>query len=159
MPTADRRDRSIARIFDYLDLEGAKGHAAEVSITLATSDFLTVRAGGSGINARPACGPFETYEVLVDHDPPRFWRRYTDSVGALFAHVPRLLIAHHITRSGGIEHMEAGLIERPATTLMNVKIQLPPEREHDVLMAIKAMAGVDFVSARVLPQQDLQVRV
>ena len=147
MPSADRRDRTIARIFDYIDIEGTDGRTAEVSMTLGTGDFMTVRAGGQGIHALPASAPFETYEVLTDHDPPRFWSRYTDSVGAIYAHVPRLLIAHHITRHGGIEYVETtSEVKTPPSTLLKLNLRVAPEKEHDVLMMLQAMVGVDIIA-------------
>lgn len=161
MPSADRRDRTISRVFDYIDLEGTDGRTAEVSMMLVSGDLMTVRAGGHGIHSLPACAPFETYEVLIDHEAPRFWRKYTDAAGILFAHVPRLLIAHHITRQGGIEWMDAEAVVRkpPASQVLNLRLKMAPEKEHDVLMLLRSLAGVDLLGARVIHPEGLQMGV
>lgn len=161
MPSADRRNRSVSRVFDYIDVEGMDGKTAEVSMMLVSGDLMTVRAGGYGIHSRPACGPFETYEVLTDGEPPRFWHRYSEATGVLFAHVPKLLIAHQIARHGGIQWMDAEAVERkpPASQTMSLRLKMPPEKEHDVLMVLRSMIGVDVLGSRIVHPDALQMGV
>lgn len=159
MPSADRRDRTIARVFDYIDLHGVDGKTAEVSLELVSGDFMTVRAGGPGVRSG-ASAPFGTYEVLVDHDPPRFWHRYTDSTGMVFAYVPRLLIAHHVSRHGaGIANMDAEVVTRTETAVLNIRLAIPPALEGTVLATLAAVTGVSLLGSNLSSRYPLQMGV
>jgi hypothetical protein len=103
-PTGDRLlDVQILRIFAYLDLHGSQRATSEVQLGLANGQNMSIAAGGRGVKSAPLGAPFLLYEVALDHDPPRFWSKYTDDVGLLYAFVPRLLICHHVIRHGGID--------------------------------------------------------
>jgi hypothetical protein len=103
-PTGNRLlDVQILRIFKYLDLHGSQRATSEVQLGLVNGQNMSIAAGGRGVKSAPLGPPFLTYEVTLDHDPPRFWNKYTDDVGLLYAFIPRLLISHHITRHGGID--------------------------------------------------------
>jgi hypothetical protein len=98
----------LTDVFSYLDLYGSIRCTAEVVIELANTECLTIRAGGAGTHSLPAgaSGPYTCYEVLLDHEPARFWTKYGhEDSGVLYAEVPRLLITHHIVRRGGIGRM------------------------------------------------------
>jgi hypothetical protein len=106
-PTGDRLlDVQILRIFAYLDLHGSQRATSEVQLGLANGQNMSVAAGGRGVKSSPLGAPYLMYEVALDHDPPRFWKRFTDDVGLLYAFVPRLLICHHIVRHGGIDQYQ-----------------------------------------------------
>ena len=102
-PQGPRLDVQILRIFKHLDVHGSERETAEAQLGLVNGQNMSIAAGGHRVNSSPDHPPFLMYEVTLDHDPPRFWSRYTDDVGLLFAHVPRLLISHHIIRHGGID--------------------------------------------------------
>lgn len=93
---------SLLRLFEHLDQHGIDGAIAAVDMVLANGQQMCVSAGGPGVHCAPDFPPFHAYEVIFDQDPPHFWTRYTDQTGLVYAHVPRLLIAHHITRAGGV---------------------------------------------------------
>ena len=95
----------VLRDFQWMDLAGAEGVTAEVEYGLVNGQTMTVAAGGR-THSSPAAPPFVTYEVGLVHDPPRFWKRFTDDVGLIYACVPRLLISHYVVRSGGIRWSE-----------------------------------------------------
>jgi len=98
----------LTDVFRYLDLHGSARCTAEVVIELDNTECLTVRAGGAGTLSLPAGGPgpYTCYEVLLDHEPARFWTKYGhEDSGVLYAAVPRLLVAHHVVRRGGIERV------------------------------------------------------
>ena len=78
----------------------------------------------------------------MDHDPPRFWTKYSDSDQLLYARVPKLLIAHHITRHGGIKAMECERTMRKKLKLFRVEMLLP---ETEKVAALKALSGVTGV--------------
>lgn len=97
-----RLDVQILRIFQYLDLAGGERRTAVAHLALLNNQNMTLSAGGSGVQSSPARPPFQAYEVILDHDPPRFWRRFTEDE-LLYAKVPKLLISHHIIRHGGLD--------------------------------------------------------
>lgn len=100
----------LSDVFAYLDFHGTQRRTAEVFLELDNAEHLTVRAGGAGVHSQPAGGPgpYACYEVLLDHEPARFWTKYGhEDGGTLYAAVPRLLVAHHIVRRGGIERASA----------------------------------------------------
>lgn len=93
----------LGSLFIFLEMEGIDERTASAELVLGNGNIMTVRAGGPGIHSEPSCSPFVDYEVLLDHEPSRFWTRYSaDDVSVLYAHVPWLLLAHHVTRRGGI---------------------------------------------------------
>ena len=93
----------ITAAFDFIDAEGGTAIAAEVELFLGNGQCMTIKAGGSVSTALPLVAPFTHYEVVLDHDPPRFWHRFAgDKERLVYAKVPRLLIAHHAVRHGGV---------------------------------------------------------
>ena len=144
---AEHRERDALRMFAHLDTFGVEGITATAELELHNGDILTVKAGGPGIRAWPSAAPFETFEVLLDHEPARFWSKYTDSAGVLYAYVPKLLLAHHILRRGGIKEMLLDCQVRKAVSAMSIQITLPLGAETSVLQAIAALDGVSLVSS------------
>lgn len=107
-------------MFAYLDCADIEGAVrVEVRITLASHKEMTIRAGGPGTYSGPALPPFETYEVLVDHDPPHCWDKYGHGAGALFSHVPRLLVSDHIICCGGISEIRGRTIASEPMTVLS----------------------------------------
>ena len=100
-------DVRLMRMFVHLDTYANGSDTAVATASLSGARLLTVRAGGPGTLSGPLGGPFTHFEVLMDHEPPRFWTRYGHDVeGVLFACVPRLLISHYVISTGGIRHLE-----------------------------------------------------
>lgn len=155
----DSRDRDLLRMFAWMDAEGVQGRTAVVELELHNQDIMTLRAGGPGINSRSSGVSYETYEVLLDHDPARFWQRYTDSAGVLYAHVPRLLLYHHITRRGGVEKQARRTETREAVNELTVRLAVPKERETEVLTTIASLTGVNLINSARKSRYDLQVGV
>jgi hypothetical protein len=138
--------------FAYLDLYGSPRRTAEAAIELNTGESMTVRAGGAGVRACPAgvCGPYTAYEVMLDHEPPRFWTRYgSDPNGIVFAQVPGLLITHYITRRGGISRISCG-IKVPVLGTFKVSVIAPRDAGRQICQSIAGvksatLSGLDFV--------------
>lgn len=106
-----RPEVQLLRDFAWIDLHGVNGRTAEVEYRLGSGQLMSMAAGGTGVHASPVRPPFTLYEVLFDADPPRFWSRYTDSAGMVYAYVPRVLITHYVVRNGGIEWRDERIIE------------------------------------------------
>jgi hypothetical protein len=106
-----RPEVQLLRDFAWIDLNGVNGRTAEVEYRLGCGQLMSMAAGGSGVHSSPDRSPYSFYEVLFDADPPRFWQRYTDSAGMVFANVPRILITHYVVRNGGIEWRDERVIE------------------------------------------------
>lgn len=103
----------LGSLFIFLMTEGVDGRTASAELVLGNGNIMTVRAGGPGIHSEPSCSPFMDYEVLLDHETERFWTRYAaDGLGSLYAHVPWVLLAHHIIRRGGIVQMAVETYQR-----------------------------------------------
>jgi hypothetical protein len=157
---SSRRERSVARIFDFIDIKGVEGRTAEVALRLNSGGYLTVLGGGVGVLASPAAGPFTDYEVLMDHDPPRFWHRYEDDeeLGSRYAHVPALLIAHHIIRNGmGIEDMSPQVSRREVTATLSVRLTCPPAMTAVVMSTLSALSGVNVLATHASVPQHLHL--
>jgi hypothetical protein len=138
---------TLLRLFEHLDQHGIDGAIAEVELQLRSGQHMTVGAGGPGVHCAPDFPPFDTYEVVLDHDPPRFWSRYTDDVGLVFANVPRLLISHHITRSGGV--LEASRTVRRAKVAspdQMVLVSVPGALMGKVQRMLRQIEGVEVIS-------------
>lgn len=144
---------TLASIFSYIDLYGSRRRTAEVFIETVSGEHLTVRAGGVGVRSLPAGrpGPFEGYEVLVDHDPPRFWRRYSDeSGGSLYAEVPRLLISHHIIRRGGIARVDWE-VKEPVMGTFQMSIASTKDAGDSIWQALSGISNVSLVKSEFFP--------
>lgn len=145
-------------VFAWLDEHGGGPVTAEVELRLGNGALMTVLAGGPGVRSSPPGPPFSTYEVLVDHEPPRFWNRYTDDVGMLFAFVPRLLVAHHVIRHGGIDEASFRYSRRTEQVFLGLRMSLPATAKALVFNAIAAIPGVTILSpietgSGVLPEE------
>lgn len=141
-------DGSLNALFSFIDDAGVDGGTGEAVITLGSNVEMTVRAGGPGIQSWPARPAFQQYEVMLDGDVPRFWTRYGDDFGgALFARVPKLLITHHVVRSGGIReaHYERYLRERAG--VFKVQMLLSEMQQNAILDAISSVKGVRLMSS------------
>lgn len=88
--------------FEFIDEQGGPLVVAHVELNLGNGESMTISAGGGLVTASPPAAPFTHYEVVLDHEPARFWRRFTDDDRLLYSNVPQLLIAHHIIRHGGL---------------------------------------------------------
>jgi hypothetical protein len=161
MELSNSRERSIARVLDFIDIKGVDGSTAQVNLRLNNDTYLSVKAGGPGVLASSASAPFTDYEVLTDHQTPRFWTRYAElEEGALFAHVPALLITHHIMRFGaGIASAEVSVYRNEPVSALSLRLSCPPMMGQAVLAAVSAMAGVSVISASMSPPSDLQLGV
>lgn len=137
----------LQQAFDFIDGAGINGGTGEVSLRLGNKDMMTVRAGGPGVHSWPAEPRFQQYEVLLDHEPPRFWTRYTDVNGMLFSQVPKLLVTHHITRHGGIVEMECERKVRERIGFFRLQMLLPEEGQNAILEAIATVKGVRLTSS------------
>ena len=117
----------LRKLFAYLDAEGVGGKTASAELVLGSGDIVTIRAGGPGVHSGPSSSPFEDYEVLLDHEPCRFWARFTDQVGMVYAHVPALLVAHHVLRHGGVAQMVCSTTLRRAPLFVDLALDGPQE--------------------------------
>ena len=133
-------------MFNYLDTEGVEGKTASAEIVLNNGEIMTIRAGGSGTHSWPASPPYESYEVLMDHPPERFWKRYTDSAGMTYAQVPRLLVAHHITRHGGIAQISQRCKKEHRVVLCKVSVLMPEEYEKMFRVLIGGIKDAHMIS-------------
>lgn len=111
MHDGPRPEVQLLRDFSWIDMHGVHGRTAEVEYRLGTGQMMSLAAGGSGVKSSPGSPPFLTYEVIFSEDPPRFWRRYTDSAGMVYANVPRTLLTHYVVRSGGILWRSERIVE------------------------------------------------
>jgi hypothetical protein len=115
----------IVEAFDYIDAEGSPAVSAEAELYLGNGQSMTIRAGGALPSSAPVVAPFTHYEVILDHDPPRFWKRFSEE-GDLLVYdcVPRLHIAHHAVRHGGVVSLS---MERQvlARKVHETPVQLP----------------------------------
>lgn len=94
---------AIEKVFAYIDEQGGPLVIAMAELVLGNNSTMTLQAGGGDLTLSPSTPPFETYQVLLDQEPPRFWRRYTEKDDVyIYSHVPRLLVTHHIVRHGGL---------------------------------------------------------
>src|SRR5580765_6959433 len=110
----------VPELFAYLDLKGARWTLAEAEIELGSGESLTVRAGGGLVTSQPTGPPFVNYEVMAEAEPPKYWVPYSDLDGLVYAHVPRLLVTHLITRRGGIIKMFCRSKEIPRAEVVPV---------------------------------------
>lgn len=106
-----RPEVQLLRDFAWIDLNGVEGCTAEVEYRLESGQMMSIAAGGRGAHSSPVAPPFQAYEVLFVEEAPRFWHRYTDSVGMVYAHVPKMLITHYVVRNGGIVWRDERIIE------------------------------------------------
>lgn len=142
----------LGTMFTYLDAEGVSGRTASAELVLGNSEIMTVRAGGPGVHSGPFCSPFTDYEVLLDHEPARFWTQYTDAVGMVYAHVPRLLLAHHVIRHGGISQMSTWSRPAAARAFVDMHVEVPRECEQMVFAMLGRIKDVHLVSTHLVAQ-------
>jgi hypothetical protein len=134
-------------MFDQLNTIGTARRTAVVNMSLGNNTQMTIRVGGPGINSWPPTPPFEAYEVLVSGAPPRFWSKYSDSAASMYDRVPKLLICHHIIRSGGMYGMIYESLVRNRSGVMFLKVVVPEGADNRVLDAVKAIEGVRLLSS------------
>jgi hypothetical protein len=140
----------LQQVFDFIDGAGINGGTGEAMIRLRNMDLLTIRAGGPGVHSWPAEPTFQQYEVLLDHEPPRFWNRYTDANGMLFSRVPKLLVTHHVTRHGGIVDMTCERTVRERIGFFKVEMLLPEASQKAILDAVSCVKGVRLTKSEFL---------
>ena len=133
-------------MFGWIDRAGVTARTAQVSMSLSNRSQMTIRAGGAGIHSWPPEPPFELYEVLISEEPPKFWNKYSDVNGVtLYDKVPRLLICHHIIRSGGAFDLVFERFVRNRTGLMDVRLSVTENNVDSIRDAVEAMKGVQVV--------------
>lgn len=131
----------IAAAFDYIDVEGGPLVAAEAELGLGNGQNMTIRAGGGATQASPPLAPFTHYEVILDHDPPRFWHQFAgDKDRLVYALVPRLLIAHHTVRHGGVKTMTTSRQLLPPK-VQRTLIRLPITTMEELAVVLSDIAG------------------
>ena len=59
--------------------------------------------------------------------PFQMWSGFPDEVGLVVAHVPALLVAHHIVRHGGIGQMSCQTVLRKTTVMVDLHLEVPAE--------------------------------
>lgn len=152
-PNTQHTDVVLLRALTHLNSEGVDGRTAEAHLTLQSGDQITIRAGGPGIHSMPAAAPFTAYEVLSSSDTePKYWRKYTDGAGVVFANVPALLIAHYVHRSGGISDYLLEVSTREVTEVLNVRLAIDQGLRQRLLDTLASVKGVEVMKASVQPQ-------
>ena len=149
------KNLNMDMMFTYLDQNGSETATAAVEVVLANRLIMTVKAGGPGTHSRPAFAPFEAYEVLIDHDPPRFWSKFNfEDDWSVYREVPRLLVAHHITRHGGIaemvvttDHADTRVPRTGRTVRMSVSLTVNEDNAREVRKAVESVASTHLISS------------
>lgn len=142
----------LERLFAHLDLYGSRRRTAEATIRLNNTECLTVRAGGGGVGSAPAgtTGPYTAYEVLLDHEPPRFWRAYSSQqYGVLYRGVPRLLVAHHIVRRGGIATIDYE-VKEPASGVFSMQVEGTKDAGERLWKALQLVPDVRLIGSEFI---------
>lgn len=132
-------------MFEFMDHSGIGGRTAEAHLVLGNGHQITVRAGG-GVHSSAGVNGHATYEVLMTDDAPRFWRRYTDTAGVVYAYVPRLLVTHYVTRSGGVRDIICEVAHRPRKCLATLRMSLPESMKDSLRAALRGVAEVQLIS-------------
>ena len=140
---AEAAEQSIEHALGYLDRYGGERDTAEATIALPRGRYLNVRAGGPETHSTAGGTGFTHFEVLLDHEPPRFWTRYGGST-SLFAQVPRLLVAHHVVRSGGPCWIALEKWRTEQARFLQLSLALAPGTESAVMAALRHMNGVSI---------------
>lgn len=138
-------------MFRFLDEAGVQGKTAVAHLVLGSEEQITVRAGGPGIHSWPVSGPYQQYEVLTSDEAPRFWSKYGDAAGVLYARVPRLLLTHLVTRRGGVRDMQCEVKQREVFNMVDVQLRASNGAGSRALSALRAIAGVEVVSTLFSP--------
>ena len=135
----------LLRAFDHIDAQAGPLTIARVEITLGNRETMSIAAGGGLVTASPPAAPFTHYEVILDHDPARFWRRFTDGDQLLYSNVPQLLVSHHVIRHGGVHQMEC----TTSFAAPQPRVKLPIRTIDELAQALTDITGVQ-VSKDVL---------
>jgi len=131
----------IVEAFEYIDVEGGPLVSAEAELFLGNGQCMAIRAGGGIGTSLPACAPFTHYEVILDHDPPRFWIRFTEDGDRLvYEKVPRLHIAHHAVRHGGVVSMTMSR-QRLPQQVHSVNVRLPITTLEELAALLTTITG------------------
>ena len=143
--------KDIEAIYNYLDATGTSKRAAQVHVQMGNHQCITVTAGGSGKHSWPAFSPYQSYEVILDHEPARFWTKYTDSAGLVYSCVPKLLVTHHIIRHGGALSI---ITERcnnlRSCSIMEMRIEVPDDEIGLVEAFVTSLRDAKVMSSRAL---------
>jgi hypothetical protein len=126
----------IVAAFDYIDVVGGPLVTAEVELGLGNGQSMSIKAGGGASTSSPPGPPFSHYEVILDHDPPRFWHRYSEDQ-LVYSQVPRLHIAHHAIRRGGVVYTVASSKE----VIYRTPIRLPITTMEELAQVLAEIAG------------------
>lgn len=131
----------IVEAFDYIDAEGSPAVSAEAELYLGNGQCMTIRAGGALASSAPIVAPFTHYEVILDHEPARFWKRFSeDGDQLLYERVPRLHVAHHAVRHGGVV---SSVMERHSVGLRvhSTPVQLPITTLEELAELLSSITG------------------
>lgn len=136
----------IAGVLDWVDRSGTDQLTAEAMLVLNNGALMSVRAGGMAVHAQAgSVHHFDSYEVDLDHEPARFWRKYSEDGSIVYAYVPRLLVLHHVTRRGGVAHAETDVRRLERTAVVSLSLQMPYEAQRLVRAALEGIAGVSIL--------------
>jgi hypothetical protein len=115
---------TLEQVFSHIDSRGSPNAVAGAELSLRNGQSMTVQAGGSQAEEPP----FAAYTVMLDHDPPRFWRRFGDDDQLTYLQVPRLLVTHHVIRHGGAQDILLVFAPKsvlaPLRTIEEVRVML-----------------------------------
>lgn len=143
----------VLGIFDWVDATGTPDVVGEAELRLGDGRMMAVRGGGEGTKCS-AIAPYGTFEVLLDHEAPRFWRKYSDDddIGALYAYVPRLLVAHTIIRAGGIAEASCRELEQPSRVTIQMMVRVPANAQDYLRTLIEGVAGAALMRSRIVKE-------
>lgn len=132
----------------YINEHGSIQRTAIAQILLPRGDLLTMSGGGHGVRSHRRGTRFDTLEVLLSGEPPRFWNRYAGSAAdVLFAYVPTMLVTHYVTRAGGAQRVELRTCTRSRTGVMDLRLALPEGSEIALQRALAALSGVKVLTS------------
>ena len=141
----------LETVFAYIDEHGGPVVTARAELGLGNGQSMTISAGGGTITSAPPAAPYTHYEVVLDHEPARFWRRFSDDDRLLYANVPRLLVAHHALRHGGVVWAETST-EFVHPSQRKPRIAFPIKTVDELASVLSTLTGT-HVDANVLRWQ------
>ena len=141
----------IAGVLDWVDRSGTNVLTAEATLQLHNGDLMSVRGGGPSVHAQAGqAHHFDSYEVDLDHEPARFWARYSENGSIVYAYVPRLLVLHHVTRRGGVDYAEMAVRRLERTAVVSLSLQMPYDAQRLVRAALEGIPGVSILRSSMV---------
>lgn len=135
----------ISSVLAWIDSTSTEELTAEATLTLGNGSLMSVRAGGPTKAELGAPGVPATYEVDLDHEPARFWNRYTSVGTIIYAYVPRLLVTHHVVRRGEVAHQELETMTLVRTSIISMSIALPTKEIAGMQEALFTVPGLSLL--------------